>query len=126
MEEEIKRGEIVIYKSSEGPELQVQMDGETAWLSQAQMAELFQKDFRTISFHIRQIYKEKELEEKKTALKQANSNNIGIGLNKPTNYYNLDVVISVGYRVNSKRGTQFRIWATQRLRDYLSPYFLDK
>lgn len=119
MEEEIKRGEIVIYKSSEGPELQAQMDGETVWLSQAQMAELFQKDVKTISTHIRHIYGENELQREKTALKKANSRNTRIGLDKPIIYYNLDVIISVGYRVKSKRGTQFRIWATQRLRDYL-------
>ena len=117
--EEVKKGEIIIYKAPEGPELSVQMDGETVWLTQKQMAVLFQKDFRTISFHIGQIYKENELEEAKTTLKQGSSNNIGIALFKPNIYYNLDVVISVGYRVKSKRGTQFRIWATQRLRDYL-------
>ncbi|MDR3642762.1 MAG: virulence protein RhuM/Fic/DOC family protein [Candidatus Doudnabacteria bacterium] len=119
MPEEAKKGEIIIYKAPEGPELQVQMDGETVWLTQKQMGELFQKDFRTISFHIGQIYKENELDETKTTLKQGSSNNIGIALFKPNIYYNLDVIISVGYRIKSKRGTQFRIWATQRLRDYL-------
>lgn len=117
--EEIKKGEIVIYKDSEGPELKVQMDGETVWLNREQMAELFEKSIYTIGLHIRNIYKEKELDEGKTALKQANVSFPHIGSNKPTFYYNLDVIISVGYRVNSKRGTQFRIWATNRLRDYL-------
>lgn len=116
---EIKNNEIIIYKSEVGPELKVQMDGETVWLSQAQMAELFEKDVNTINEHIRNIYAEKELASEKTSLKQANTGKTGIGLNKPTNYYNLDVIISVGYRVKSKRGTQFRIWATNRLRDYL-------
>ncbi|HYV33624.1 MAG TPA: virulence protein RhuM/Fic/DOC family protein [Candidatus Limnocylindria bacterium] len=117
--EEIKKGEIIIYKDQYGPELQVEMDGETVWLSQSQMAELFAKDVNTIGDHLRRIYGEKELEREKTSLKQANTGNTGIGLGKPTIYYNLDVIISVGYRVRSKRGTQFRIWATQRLKDYL-------
>ncbi len=117
--EEIKKGEIIIYKAQEGPELNVQMDGETVWLSRNQMAELFEKEVHTIGRHINNIYEEKELEPEKTSLKQANVQKMHIGLDKPTIYYNLDVIISVGYRVNSKRGTQFRIWATQRLRDYL-------
>jgi len=119
MPEEIKKGEIVIYKAPEGPELQVQMDGETVWLTRSQMAKLFERDINTIGQHIRLIYAEKELEEEKTTLKQGKTVNSGIALFKPNIYYNLDVIISVGYRVKSKRGTQFRIWATQRLRDYL-------
>ena len=110
--EEIKKGEIVIYKDQLGPALEVQMDGETVWLSRAQIAELFGKDIQTIGAHIRHIYEEKELEVVKTSLKQANARKTSIGLGKPTIYYNLDVIISVGYRVKSKRGTQFRIWAT--------------
>lgn len=119
MSEEIKKGEIIIYKAQEGPELQVRMDGETVWLSQGQMAELFQKDQGTISRHINNVFKEGELNIADSTLKQANMQKMHIGLDKPTVYYNLDLIISVGYRVNSKRGTQFRIWATQRLRDYL-------
>lgn len=123
--EETKKGEIVIYKADQGhPELQVQMDGETVWLSIAQMAELFEKDVRTIATHIRHIYAENELEVSKTSLKQANTRITSIGLDKPTIYHNLDVVISVGYRVKSRRGTQFRIWATQHLRDYLVKGYL--
>lgn len=117
--QEIKKGEIVIYKAQTGPELKVQMDGETVWLNTAQMAELFSKDEKTIGAHIRNIYAEKELFREETSLKQANTQKTSIGLDKPTTYYNLDMVISVGYRVNSKRGTQFRIWATARLKDYL-------
>lgn len=116
---DIKKGEIIIYKDSGLPELSVSIDGDTVWLTQAQMAILFQKSVPTLSEHISNIYKEKELEVQKTTLKQANFGNSEIGLNKPTIYYNLDVVISVGYRVKSKRGTQFRIWATNRLRDYI-------
>lgn len=117
--EETKKGEIIIYKSTEGPSVQVEMDGETVWLNRAHMAELFGKDVRTIGRHINNIYKEKELNLEKTSLKKANVQKMSIGLNKRTVYYNLDMIISVGYRVNSKRGTQFRIWATERLRDYL-------
>lgn len=119
MDEEIKKGEIVIYKAEEGPELEVQMDGETVWLTRLQMANLFERDVNTIGQHIRLIYAEKELDEGKTTLKQGKTVNSGIAMFKPNIYYNLDVIISVGYRVKSKRGTQFRIWATQRLRDYL-------
>jgi len=117
--EEIKKGEIIIYKDSQGPSLEVQMDGDTVWLSRAQMAKLFEKDIQTIGAHIRHVYKEKELEASKTSLKQANARKTSIGLGKPTIYYNLDVVISVGYRVKSVRGTQFRIWATNLLKEYL-------
>ncbi len=117
-------GEIVIYKDANGPELRVQFEDETIWLSQAQMAELFGKDVKTISKHITAIYKEGELERSKTSLKKANSTHLRIGINKPTTYYNLDVVISVGYRVRSKRGVQFRIWATGRLKEYLVKGFL--
>ncbi|MFA5991140.1 MAG: virulence protein RhuM/Fic/DOC family protein [Candidatus Doudnabacteria bacterium] len=119
MSEETKNGEIIIYKAEEGPELKVQMDGETVWLNTAQMAELFMKDEKTIGAHIRNIYAEKELLREETSLKQANTQKTSIGLDKPTTYYNLDMIISIGYRVNSKRGTQFRIWATRRIKDYL-------
>jgi len=112
------KGEIVIYKAKDGEaKLEVNLQEETVWLTQAQMAELFEKDVRTVSEHIRNIYKEGELLEK-TSVK-AKSGNSGIGLVKPTNYYNLDVIISVGYRVKSLRGTQFRIWATKTLKDHL-------
>ncbi len=122
--EETKKGEIIIYKAEQGPELQVEIDGETVWLSQAQMAALFEKHVDTIGGHIRHIYAERELESEKTSLKQANTGNTSIGLGKPIIYYNLDVIISVGYRIRSKRGTQFRIWATQHLRDYLVKGYL--
>jgi prophage maintenance system killer protein len=117
--EEINRGEIILYKDAFGPEIMVGFQNDTVWLTQAEMAKLFEKNVKTISEHISLIYKENELQKEKTSFKQANSGNSGIGLNKPVNLYNLDVIISVGYRVKSKRGTQFRIWATNRLRDYL-------
>ena len=124
MEEETKKGEIVIYKDAEGPEMKVQMDGETVWLSQSEMATLFQKDIRTISEHIKNIYKEAELSQNQTIrnfriVQSEGSKQVGRSLN----FYNLDMIISVGYRVNSKRGTQFRIWATKRLNDYLTKGF---
>ncbi len=111
--------EVIIYKDDEGPSVEVSFVNETAWLSQAQMAALFKNSVDNISKHIKRIYAENELSKDKTTLKQANSTNTIIGINKPTIFYNLDVIISVGYRVKSVRGTQFRIWATNRLRDYL-------
>lgn len=116
--------EVTIYKDDQGPAVEVSFEGETVWLSSGQMATLFTKDTKTIATHIRHIYAEGELVRDKTALKKANTRNTSIGLDKPTTYYNLDVVISVGYRVKSKRGTQFRIWATQHLRDYLLKGFI--
>jgi hypothetical protein len=117
------KNDILLYVSADGEmEIEVSLDGETVWLSQKQMAELFQKDVRTISEHIHNVYEEGELLEKATI--QAKSGNSGIGLVKPTNYYNLDVIISVGYRVKSHRGTQFRIWATQKLREYIVKGFV--
>ncbi len=114
---------VLLYVSEDGKtEIEVSLEGETVWLSQAQMAELFQKDVRTISEHIHNVYGEGELLEEATV--QAKSGNSGIGMVKPTNYYNLDVIISVGYRVKSHRGTQFRIWATQKLREYIVKGFV--
>ncbi len=109
--------QIVIYTSPDNhTEVTVKMQDDTVWLTQAQMAELFGKSQATINEHVRNIYKSEELLEVGTLRKFGNSEN---SFTKPTNYYNLDAIISVGYRVNSKRGTAFRIWATQRLREYL-------
>src|SRR3990167_3250021 len=108
--------QIVIYKTDDGrTQLRVKIEDETVWLTQDQMAELFQKSKSTINEHIQNVYQENELSEKGTMRK------FGIPefSTKPTNYYNLDVIISVGYRVKSLQGTQFRIWATQRLREYI-------
>ncbi len=95
--------------------IEVKMQDETVWLTQEQMSQLFDKSKSTINEHIKKIYAERELSEEQTMRK------FGISefSTKPTNYYNLDMIISVGYRVNSLRGTQFRIWATQRLREYI-------
>ncbi|MNE33229.1 hypothetical protein D3C80_1268850 [compost metagenome] len=109
-------GEILIYQNQEGNiKIDVRLEEETVWLSQEQMGLLFGKAKSTINEHIINIYAEKELEE------QTSIRKIGISdfSTKPTNFYNLDVVISVGYRVKSQQGTQFRIWATQRLKEYI-------
>ena len=108
--------EFLLYKTSDDKvSINVQIQDETVWLTQEQMAELFDKSKKTISEHIRNIYLEGELTELATMRKSGNS---GFST-KPTNYYNLDVIISVGYRVKSLRGTQFRQWATKRLREYI-------
>lgn len=116
MEEKNKNDEILIYQSQDGTiKVDVLFEGETVWLTIDQMSTLFGKSRSTINEHILNIYNEKELSEDDSMRK------IGISdfSTKPTNFYNLDVIISVGYRVKSQQGTQFRIWATQRLRDYI-------
>ena len=110
---------IVIYQTADGQtSVDVRMDGETVWLSQAQMAELCQKDRTVIGRHISNIYKEHELERETTC---ANFAHMGKDADQTyqTVLYNLDVIISVGYRVKSQRGTQFRIWANKVLKEYL-------
>lgn len=110
------KDEIVIYQSEDGNvKVDVLFQDETVWLSQEQMALLFGKGKSTINEHILHIFQEGELQEELSVRK------IGISdfSTKPTNFYNLDVIISVGYRVKSRQGTMFRIWATQRLRDYI-------
>lgn len=105
-------GEIIIYQSQEGNiGIDVRLENETVWLSQDQMAQLFNKGKSTINEHIKNIYSEQELIESETKRKFGNSE----FSDKPTNYYNLDVIISVGYRVKSPQGTQFRIWANKVL-----------
>ena len=118
MEEQpnMNTGEILIYQNQEGNiKIDVRLEEETVWLTQDQMALLFGKAKSTINEHILNIYAENELVEETSIRK------IGISdfSTKPTNHYNLDVVISVGYRVKSQQGTQFRIWATQRLKEYI-------
>ncbi len=120
MPEETKKGEIIIYKAPEGPEIRVKLESETVWLNQTQMADLFQKDRDTISEHIQNVYKEAELSQNQTTRNfRAVQFEGKKQVERNITFYSLDMIISVGYRVNSKRGTQFRIWATQRLRDYL-------
>lgn len=113
--------EIVIYKSSEGnTEIQVKLEGETIWLSQKQMAELFEKDSDTIGLHLKNIFQTEELDERTTTEEYSVVQREGNRkVKRSVKHYNLDAVISVGYRVNSKRGTQFRIWSNKVLREYL-------
>ncbi len=108
--------EFLLYQTDDGRiKIETCMENETVWLTQDDMAKLFDKAKSTINEHIKNIFLEGELSEEQTVRKFGNSE----FSTKPTNYYNLDVIISVGYRVKSLRGTQFRIWATQRLREYL-------
>ena len=112
----MEKNEIVIYKSQDGTiKVDVLFEGKTVWLTMDQMTVLFGKSRSTINEHILNIFKEGELVEEDSVRKIGNSD----FSTKPTNYYNLDVIISVGYRVKSKQGTQFRIWATQRLQEYI-------
>lgn len=108
-------GEIIIYQTEDGlTKINVNMQNETVWLSKAQMAELFQRDRSVISKHIKNVFEEGELSRESNVqiLHVANSD-------KPVEFYNLDVIISVGYRVKSQRGVQFRIWATSVLKEYM-------
>lgn len=106
----------LLYQTEDGRiRIETRMQDESVWLTQEQMAVLFGKARSTINEHIKNIFAEGELVEGDVMRKFGNSE----FSTKPTNYYNLDVIISVGYRVKSLRGTQFRIWATQRLREYL-------
>ncbi len=119
----MSKGEVIIYQSSDGQtELDVRLEGDTVWLSQAQMTRLFQRDRTVIGRHIANIYREGELDRDtscaKIAHKVVNTGNDALQ-DYYTTYYNLDVIISVGYRVKSLRGTQFRIWANRVLKEYL-------
>ncbi len=108
-------GEILLYQNQDGSiKIDVRLEEETVWLTQAQLCVLFQKSKATVSEHLKNIFEEGELDEKvvvRNFRTTANDRN-----NYDTNYYNLDVIISVGYRVKSLQGTQFRIWAVQRLK----------
>lgn len=110
--------EIILYQPDSTLSLDVKVKNETVWLSQAQMAELFQKDRTVIGRHINNIFKEGELERDITCANFAHMGTEG-DQKYVTTFYSLDVIISVGYRVKSKRGTQFRIWANQIIKDYL-------
>ncbi len=112
----IENTKILIYQTEDGrTKIETRLEEETAWLTIDQMAELFQKSRSTINEHILHIYEEQELEQEQSMRKIGNSD----FSTKPTNYYNLDVIISVGYRVKSLQGTKFRQWATQRLKEYI-------
>ena len=112
-----KKGEIILYQPDEAVRLEVRLEDETVWLTQAQMAELFQTSKQNVSLHTNNIFKEKELSLNsvvKDSLTTATD-----GKKYRIKYYNLDVIISVGYRVKSIRGTQFKQWANKVLKDYL-------
>ena len=111
-------GEVVLYKTEDGKTaLDVRLAGETVWLSLNHIAELFSRDKSVISRHLRNIFATGELSKKAVVAKNATT--AADGKIYQVEYYNLDAILSVGYRVNSKRGTQFRIWATQTLKDHL-------
>ena len=112
----MEKSNILIYQTENGlTKIETRLEDETVWLTIDQMAELFQKSRSTINEHILNIYQEQELEE------QTSMRKIGISdfSTKPTNHYNLDIIISVGYRVKSLQGTKFRQWATARLKEYI-------
>jgi len=115
--------DVVIYRAEDGQtQLDVQLDQDTVWLNQSQLVDLFQRDQSVLSRHIRNVFKEGELDEKSNMQKMHIANS-----DKPVVFYNLDVIISVGYRVKSQRGTQFRQWATRILREHLvKGYTLNK
>ena len=121
MEKEIKKGEIIIYKTPDNKvKIDVSLENETIWLTQKQIAELFGKGVPTINEHIKNIYKEKELDGAATIrnfrIVQKEGKRV---IERNIDFYNLDCILSVGYRVNSQKATRFRIWATKTLKDYL-------
>ena len=117
---ESTKGEIVMYQPDETIRLEVRVEDETVWLSQAQMADLFATDRSSIAKHILNIYETDELEKEPTSAKIAQVRQEGTRkVRRSLIYYNLDMILSVGYRVNSKRGTKFRQWANRVLKDYL-------
>jgi len=118
MKKEAMSGEILIYQNQDGRiKIDVRLENETVWLTQEQMQDLFGKSKATISEHISNVFKEGELDQNSVVRNFRTT--AADGKKYATNFYNLDVIISVGYRVKSVQGTQFRIWATQRLKEYI-------
>lgn len=116
--EEISNQDIIIYQNKEGNiKLDVHLQDETVWLNRQQIANLFNRDVKTIGKHINNVFEEGELDKNSVVAKFATTANDGKIYQ--VEYYNLDVIISVGYRVKSVQGTQFRIWATKRIHDYI-------
>ena len=117
----MNKSEILIYQNSEGNiKIDVRLEEESVWLTQAQLCELFQKSKATISEHIKNVFEEGELDASATVRNFRTVQTEGKReVERAIDYYNLDVIISVGYRVKSPQGTQFRIWATQRLKEYI-------
>ena len=120
-ENERQKGELLVYQGNDGSmKLEVRLQNETIWLTISQMAQLFGIDKSGISRHLKNIYETGELQSEATVAKFATvQNEGGRSVSRDLEYYNLDAIISVGYRVNSIRGTQFRIWATERLKEYI-------
>ena len=117
--------ELILYTTDDGLiKINVQLEEDTVWLTQDQMASLFDKAKSTISEHIKHIFEENELDEKAVVRKFRTT--ATDGKNYVVNYFNLDVIISVGYRVKSVQGTRFRQWATQRLKEYIVKGFTDR
>ena len=114
MEEDIQKGEVILYQPNETVRLEVRLENETVWLTQQQIADLFEKERSGITKHINNIFSEAELDEKSNVsfFHIANSD-------KPVKFFSLDVIISVGYRVKSVKGTRFRIWANKVIKEYL-------
>lgn len=112
-----KRGEVILYQPDSEVKLEVRLEDETVWLSIEEMAQLFDRDISVIGKHIRNVFKERELVKESVWAKFAYT--ASDGKTYQVDYYNLDVIISVGYRVKSVRGTQFRIWANSVLKEYL-------
>src|ERR1017187_2633787 len=112
------KSELILYQTEDNrTRIEVRLENETVWLTQAQMAELFQTTIPNVSMHIRNILEEGELQAGSVVKEFLTT--AADGKNYPTKFHNLDVIIAVGYRVKSHRGTQFRQWATQRLREYI-------
>ena len=120
------RSEIIMYQTEDGlTKIDVKLEEETVWLSLEQMADLFQRDKSTISRHIKNIFEEGELPRESTVANFARVQNEGSRqVERMIDHYNLDVIISVGYRVKSQRGVQFRIWATNILKEYIKKGFV--
>jgi len=117
--------EIIIYTTQDGKtKLQVNLQDETVWLNSHQMAELFDRDIKTLGKHINNIFKEGELEKNSVVANFATT--AEDGKTYQVEYYNLDVIISIGYRVKSKQGTKFRQWATKRIHEYIVKGFTQK
>ncbi|MCX6150078.1 MAG: virulence RhuM family protein [Ignavibacteriales bacterium] len=123
MEENQNKSEIILYQTENGQtKIEVRLEDETVWLAQAQICELFQKAKSTVSGHLKNVFEEGELDENSVVRNFRTT--ASDGKKYDTAYYNLDVIISIGYRIKSLHGTKFRIWATQRLREYLIKGFV--
>jgi len=124
-DDSLPQSEFILYQTEDGrTRIQCRFENETVWLNQSQMAELFQTTQQNVSLHVRNIYEEGELDHGATHKEFLSVRQEGArSVQRKVEFYNLDVIISVGYRVKSLQGTQFRIWATQRLREYIQCRF---